>query len=599
MIENNKTKAGILEPLGTDRPIFPALFTGKGRDEYKVEPVSGLEIEPAKSIILDWGRKRTGWLHMAGKGSFLLELASDLEIFKLYDSQTDSENGFIGDTRPSFCGAKSRRKVEISANCKSISSASDTLRFARLTNNTPETTRIDQIKLIPSEFPSQPLGKFQCSSKILNTGWQMGIDTLHLCTQPGDQSNVPVFAPFGNGYVQWDGCRRDREIWGGDLRPSALAWYYNFEDQSPIANSLYMVMNAQHCGCSEHGLFPGSGSTHQTFYEWAFWEVTCFWEYLFHTGDKKLVKFASMAMPLFLEWCENKFAEDPNGWIKTSICWMYTFNYPQQVLPGLQIAAIIGLRALERIFALLNNEHCRQRTSSIISRIHSRFHDEFMDKELGAYTFLTKGKSHSDLCTNAWAILADVVEPNDRKALLQRIKELHWTPAGSINVAPPMEQKCFHNNTVWPYANAYEVTSRFHCGDTDGALEVFKRYIKNICSTGHNTLFEMINIDGSLPINYDDGNTLSFCHCWASLASWALQRYLLGAAPHSVGWETFSFEPLESPLEWITGSVVTPHGLIDIEVDNSNGWRKAKVIYPKSIKYINKSRDCKVEFISR
>ncbi|MFI4912239.1 MAG: hypothetical protein ACIAQZ_11285 [Sedimentisphaeraceae bacterium JB056] len=599
MTDTEKNISDNTEPLGTNKLIIPDILRPQKSSLSFADQTSNLQIQSGKSIIFDWGRKRTGWILLNASGSAKVELAGDIRIFEMYDSSIANNPDFCGDKHPSFCANKSRCEVDFNGKEAYLSKMSSAFRYIRITNLRDTDLIIKSIMLKPSEFPARPRGSFECDSETINSGWQMGIDTVHLCTQPGDQSFTPIFAPFGDGYVQWDGCRRDREIWGGDLRPSALAWFYNFEDQSPIANSIYAIMNSQHCGCSEHGLFPGSGSTHQTFYEWAFWEVSCLWEYILHTGDKKLLKFAAHKLPLFLEWCEKKTAEHPDGWILSKNCWMYTLEFPEQVLPSLQAASLMGFESMKKIFDFLQMEDFSDRTQLLIKRVRKNFHKTFWDKKLNAYKFLTIGDSHSDLCANAWAILSDIVKKEERESLLKSIKDLHWTNSGSLNISPVMQQESFHNNTIWPYANSYEMCARFHCGDSDSALELFKAYIGNIRKSGHNTLLEMINIDSSLPIKESDGNTLSFSHCWASQGSWALQKYLLGVAPVKIGWQEFSFSPLKSPLKWLNGKIVTPYGTIDVEIDNSKQLPKAKVVHPREIECSNSSDYRSVEFVSK
>ena len=600
LIFDRKEESKLL-PLGTKQSIVPFI---KCADSQKNNGCSfPYSIYPGQDVILDWQRKSTGWIELSGEGTLNYELAGDEKIFDLYDYNANNKE-FKGDCFPSFCADKSRGRIKLSKESTLLQKRSNAFRYLRFKNNSDSIASLESVLLKPSEFPAQPVGSFRCSDELINIGWQMGIDTVHLCTQPGDQSSVPVFAPFGNGYVQWDGCRRDREIWGGDLRSGALGWYYNFEDQTPIANSLYVIMNAQHHGCNEHGLFPGSGSTHQIYYEWAFWEVTCLWEYILHTADEKLLSFVAHVLPEFLSWCERKFSENSDGWLHSNISWMYSLNLEKQSSPSLQAAAAICLDAMKNLFSLLELGDELKRTKALHKKIVTRFHRSFWNSDLQAYSLtldLNGGTVCSDLCANCWAILANIVEPSDRLTVLNSIKKLHWTEAGSVNISPIVNDSYTHNGNIWPYANAYEVSARFHSGDTESALELFKRYIGRIRSIGHSTIFEMIHIDGALPIQ-KDGDTLSFCHAWAAQGSWALQRYLLGVTPISPGWKEFSFAPLSSPLEWVQGLIVTPYGTIDVELESKDekGVIKGKVLYPRTTKYVCRMEQFGgVEFIKK
>lgn len=573
-----------LPALGTSEDIAPAWCVDRDAQE-KSAPIFSYKLKKGESVLFDWGRKRTGWIEVAGEGDLAFSYASDLEILDLFDSLKNRKDE-RADKMPSYAAVEAQGKVALASKSSLIHPRSLALRYLRLTNNSDLPVIITSIVMKPSEFPALPAGSFKCSDETLNIAWQMGIDTVHLCTQPGPESLNPVFAPFGSGHVQWDGCRRDREIWGGDLRPASLAWYYNFTDQTPVSNSIYLIMSAQHVGCSEHGLFPGSGSTHQVFYEWAFWEVTCLYEYILHTGDESLIRFADRVLPLFLEWCEKKFSENPDRWIHMSLSWMYTIPLHDEPLPALQASAAIGMQSMVKLFDMLGRSEEAVRSKALWSDIQDRFDKSFWSDDLQAYRFIDpKGDiPRSDLGTNAWALLGDLVPEDKRRKVLDSIKKLHWTKGGSINISPILGKPYAHDNNIWPYANAYEVAARFDAGDVENALEVLRRYATNCLSAGHATLFEMINIDSSLPVLDETGNTLSFCHAWAAQGSWALQRYLLGVAPLAPGWKEFSFNPLRSPLDWVRGSVVTPFGMIDVELELVDGKFKGKLTHPAAIR---------------
>lgn len=579
-----------LPPLGAGQALEPVLMASPGSGGAFRPLAFPIALDPGETVLLDWGRKRTGWVTVAGRGSVDFAYGSDLKFFEIFDGEWGRKPDFHGDSVPTFFATKARGNLDLGEQPQRIHERSAALRFLRLRNcgNSPAT--ISAASLKPSEFPAAPAGSFECSDETLTLGWRMGIDTVHLCTQPGDESNVPVFGPFGDGYVQWDGCRRDREIWGGDLRTGSLAWYYNWQDQSPIANSLYLLIGAQHVGCDEHGVFPGSGSTHQKFYEWAFWEVTNLWEYILHTGDPKLTRLASRTVPLFLDWCEKKYASRPNRWIHTNLSWMYSFTrkgfLPETDLPSLQVVAIIGLQAMERLFHYVGQPKNAERAAALRQDITGRFHDAFWSEELKAYLFFPdkEGEPHrSDLCTNAWAILADMVPPARKQAILDSLRNRHWTDVGSLNVAPPYDPVFAHNKTVWPYSSAYEVLARLHGGDSAGAFEVMRRYVNACAATGHRTLFEMIYLDGSLPVQTEGNDVLSFCHAWSASGSWALQKYVLGIEPLSPGWKQMAVKPVAAPLEWAKGTVVTPVGLVQAEYEYKNGFPKGKVVCPKEI----------------
>jgi hypothetical protein len=539
---------------------------------------------------------------VAGLGLTQISYVPDHRIFPLIDAERGRSDDFHADSPLTTSDKVPLSLIHLTIEGTKIHRLSRAFRYLRLKNISEGVVEITGLWIVPSEFPEVCKGRFECSDSLLNQAWRMGIDTVHLCTQPGPESLRPVFGPFGSGFVQWDGVYRDREIWGGDLRPGSLAWYYNFQDHRPILNSLYIILSGQHMGCSEHGLFPGSGSSHQTFYEWAFWEVVCLWEHYLHSGDTTLLAFAATTLPHFLKWTEKKFAENADGWIHTNKSWMYTISEAELIkdgpMPSLQAAAAVALPILRRLFTDLGHPEHAKRASSLHQTIQSRFHQAFWNQTIESYQFVNlsdQSIARSCLCTNAWALLADLVPENQITTLLQSIRQNHWRECGSLNLAPPIGCPETHDNTVWPYANAYEVAARFHVGDAEGALEVIRRYIRPHLSLGHSTLFEFIGSEGSFPLFVNRALTLnSTCHAWSGQSSWALQRYLLGVRPIRPGWSTFSVTPTVTNLSWVQGSVVTPHGLIDVELEKRNDRLVGKVTHPKNISPVQS--DPRIEF---
>ena len=71
------------------------------------------------------------------------------------------------------------------------------------------------------------LGTFECDDALVNDIWDTAAYTLRLCLQ--------------NGFI-WDGVKRDRLVWIGDLYPEALAAHYLFGDIPETLNCLDFSM---------------------------------------------------------------------------------------------------------------------------------------------------------------------------------------------------------------------------------------------------------------------------------------------------------------------------------------------------------------------
>lgn len=110
------------------------------------------------------------------------------------------------------------------------------------------------------------LGEFECDDPLVNEIWNTAAYTLRLCLQ--------------NGFI-WDGVKRDRLVWIGDLYPEALAAYYLFGDIPETLNCLEFSM--------EQAPLPSFINLMPTY---SLWWILCLREAYRVSGDKnKFIKF--------------------------------------------------------------------------------------------------------------------------------------------------------------------------------------------------------------------------------------------------------------------------------------------------------------------
>jgi alpha-L-rhamnosidase len=79
-------------------------------------------------------------------------------------------------------------------------------RFVRLDFPAESEVSLVAVRAVSLMRPLDGLGTFECSDECLNEIWRVGAYTVHLCMQE---------------YV-WDGIKRDRLVWIGDLHPEAM-----------------------------------------------------------------------------------------------------------------------------------------------------------------------------------------------------------------------------------------------------------------------------------------------------------------------------------------------------------------------------------------
>lgn len=73
----------------------------------------------------------------------------------------------------------------------------------------------------------------------------------------------------------------------------------------------------------------------------------------------------------------------------------------------------------------------------------------------------------------------------------------------------------------------------------------------------------------------DSVNSRSDCHAWGALMLYELPSSILGVKPYDIGYKTIEINPHFSTLEWAKGSVITPHGLVEVD------WKKVDIDHYK------------------
>lgn len=546
------------------------------------------------TVVLDFGRLLAGRVFIEADGSFDYIYATDPE--QLQDIlETPPERRLRAGPHETYACASPFGRFEGSAqgSPRPLADEMSVLRLLRIETSAPVTLYACWLDF---GAPHMPLaGRFTCSDEELNRIWHMGVYTTLLCTQSNRDALVPVPAP-GNGYVIWDGVRRDREVWAGDLRPASLIWLSAYDDPEPVANSLYMFWQARHVGCDQTGMIPGSGSSHQTFYEWHFWYFVNAWEYFEWTGDRHFLKVlnSSPGMEFSLDWVRRSINGD--GIMEATNSWMYTMRIDGETA-ALAIVQVAGLEAMARLFDAAGQcGHAKealalaQRTREIIPR-------KFYDEQAGAMRLFAKNDprpARYPLDANAWAVLYGIGDEDVRTRCLGFLGSPAITAAaGRRCLCPPFgdgdgdwhhfPETCWvHNETVWPYVNSYAAWAYFDAGQPDSAFDVLRAFHRPLMAKGHCTVWEAIMHDGGHTATAHF-NLMSLCHAWGGTGAYLLQREVLGIRPGAPGFAKVDLCPQLGSLEFAEGAVPTPHGVIEAELESTSNGLQGKVRLPRGV----------------
>jgi len=173
-----------------------------------------------------------------------------------------------------------------------------------------------------------------------------------------------------------------------------------------------------------------------------------------------------------------------------------------------------------------------------------------------------------------------------------------------------------------PYMQFYQLESLCAMGEQSYVLKEMKDYWGGMLKLGATTFWEAYDPAKSGAEHYAMYGRpygKSLCHAWGASPIYLLGKYYLGVKPLSPGYKDYLIEPNLGGLQWMQGTVPTPHGdirvycsttQIKISADDGTGTlrfksktkpgcKQAEIIAKGSDLYemqIQKGKDFKIDY---
>lgn len=369
-------------------------------------------------------------------------------------------------------------------------------------------------------------GSFESSDERLNRIWKTAAYTVHLNMQD---------------YI-YDGVKRDRLVWMGDLNPEVRGILSVFRDTDLIPKSLDFLR--------DRTPLPQMMNNITTY---SFWWVITLYDYYLHTGNLDWLQAQrSYLMELLPMLCSYV---DANG--KEQVPPRRFLDWPNNDIPSAMHAGLQGL-----LFWTLNSAI---RLGEIL---------DFDSPE--ARKAVAKMAAYAPDCGDSKAAAA-----------IQTVSGL--ADRSDVLLSDP-----FRNvSTFYGY---YMLLAQ----PVPNALELIRRYWGAMLDYGATTFWEDFNLDwirntspiSELPVPGKDdlhadfgdycykGLRHSLCHGWACGPAPYLSERVLGVRILAPGCRKVSVNPELAGLDCVRGTFPTPHGTIRIEADKSG---KLKVDAPNGV----------------
>lgn len=493
------------------------------------------------SILLDYGKELVGGL-MLSVGE--LTGADEVELrVRFGESATEAMSelgGVSGATND-----HARRDWKVSLRFLSSMFLGETgFRFVRIDLLTPNASvQVCGAKavLIYRDLPY--LGSFCCNDELLNQIWETGAYTVHLNMQE---------------YI-WDGVKRDRLVWIGDMHPETSTIQAVFGDQKLIRDSLDFV-TAQTPATEWMNDIP----------TYSMWWIVIQHDYFMQFGNRE---YLARQLPYLKELVKNLssyIGEDGKDITPGNrfVDWQ-TRGHDKAVDAGIQALHILAMQASVRIFAELGETELAAKAEEDCARLKQYKVDPEGFKQSASLAVL--------------AGLLDAKQTND--TLLRQ--------DGAEGFST--------------FMGLYILMAMAKADDYTGALDMIREYWGGMLKMGATTFwedFELQWMKGAAPINrlpkegeIDFHGTYgkfcytgfrhSLCHGWASGPTAWLSESVLGVKILEPGCRTVQVSPHLGDLEWVKGTYPTPYGTIELEHRKMpDGTVRSSIQAPREIKIV-------------
>jgi len=384
-------------------------------------------------------------------------------------------------------------------------------------------------------------GSFRCSDERLNRIWATGAYTVHLNMQD---------------YL-WDGIKRDRLVWIGDMHPETMSIFAVFGAHETIPASLDLIREETPLPKWMNGISS-----------YSMWWVLIHNEWYRYTGDTEYLAQNREYLTGLLEQLAGHV--DPNNRENLPahrfLDWPSSENKPA-IHAGLHSLLAMTLEAGAELCEVLNESSTRTKCLEAVGKLRKHIPDPANSKQAAALMAL--------------AGLEDAGKMNRQVMAVDGPRRM---------------------STFYGY---YVLQARALAGDYKGALDCIRQYWGAMLDLGATTFWEDFDLDwtenagridelvpeGKKDIHGDFGNYCykgfrhSLCHGWASGPTAWLSEHVLGVKILDPGGKSVKIEPHLGDLDWAEGTYPTPRGIIKVRhTKKPDGSIQSKVELPDGVR---------------
>ncbi len=393
-------------------------------------------------------------------------------------------------------------------------------RFARIDlMDADRTVLLKEVNAVLSYRDIPYLGSFKCSDERLNQIWATGAYTVHLNMQ----------------HYLWDGIKRDRLVWIGDMHPETMTICSVFGPDPVVPASLDYARDT----------FPLPGWMNGIS-SYSMWWVLIHHQWYRYYGNLEYLRAQKpYLVPLLQQFITRINDQNQEQLDGRFLDWPSSENKPA-IHAGLQSLLAMTMDAGAELCTALGEpqpaEQCRQ--AAVRLRLH-------------------------------------VPDPNGSKQAAALMALSGLAPAEKMNREYLAVDGSRRMSTFYGF---YILEAMAAAGDHQGAIDCIRQYWGGMLDLGATTFWEDFDLDwtqnagridqftpqGKKDIHADFGNYCykglrhSLCHGWASGPTSWLSRHVLGITVLEPGGKKIRIDPRLADLDWAEGTFPIATGIVKV-----------------------------------
>lgn len=387
------------------------------------------------------------------------------------------------------------------------------------------------------------LGSFKSNDERLNQIWLTGAYTVHLNMQE---------------YV-WDGIKRDRLVWLGDMHPevSTITSVFGYNDVVPKSLDL---------ACEQFPL-PGWMNGMSAY---SMWYLIIQYEWYMQHGRMDFLQKHKPYILGLIDQIDAKIDEQGNETLAEArfLDWPSSPNV-KGVEAGYRALLYWSLKDAEKLSLVVGEKAYAQKSAAAAERLQRTYKDHNNLKQAASLMAIAGLAGAEEMCNKV------------------------------VSVDGPKGFSTFYG--------LYMLEAQAMAGQYREAMDVIRRYWGGMLDMGATTFWEDFDLEwtknagrldeltppGKKDIHGDfgaycyPGYRHSLCHGWASGPTAWLTRHVLGVEVVEPGCRVLRIRPNLGDLEWAEGTYPTPYGIVSVKhTKDANGKVKSEIKAPKGVKII-------------